>query len=382
MGYGTVDHYTTLVLYPPGGTEDIAQSMWNSRAWTFQEGFYAKRRLFFTDRQVMFICDAPNNSVHYEADDLEVTPSGQRKDIISPRGILREHDYDLSSLEVLLTAYCGRTLTYDKDALNAISSTLNAMTRMLSTVWHDETSYTHLWGVPIQFHPDSFRVALNWYHPQPARRRHGFPSWSPLGWDGAVNWAAMQHYLHDGDCSLWTSSGSQQMCSLLAPVPARTQEESPESHISEQPRCLQMTAYSCWVDVVTDSTIDVKTSYIGLPIQGRKQTMLEVHWDTVPTEPATSSLLAIALWDRHSSHFLYAILLILEPAGDSYRRVGLSDTRSAFSGGIHNSIMQNVTRGDGCGVNSDKGKLSDFDFDLEIRRLWIAVSEERTMILS
>ena len=40
---------------------DIRDSAWASRAWTFQEGFFSKRRLVFTRRQAVFICNTETN---------------------------------------------------------------------------------------------------------------------------------------------------------------------------------------------------------------------------------------------------------------------------------------------------------------------------------
>ncbi|KAI9570104.1 heterokaryon incompatibility protein-domain-containing protein [Boletus coccyginus] len=45
-----------LSLMPPL-REQISESHWNTRAWTFQEGMLSPRRLFFTNHQVYFECN-------------------------------------------------------------------------------------------------------------------------------------------------------------------------------------------------------------------------------------------------------------------------------------------------------------------------------------
>ncbi|KAF2035610.1 HET-domain-containing protein, partial [Setomelanomma holmii] len=45
-----------LVALPGHSTMDIRRSAWWRRAWTFQECYMSKRRVFFTDRQALFVC--------------------------------------------------------------------------------------------------------------------------------------------------------------------------------------------------------------------------------------------------------------------------------------------------------------------------------------
>src|SRR5689334_17560621 len=47
----------SLVAGPQSFIHEIRQSIWNSRAWTLQEAHFSKKRLCFTDCQVVFICD-------------------------------------------------------------------------------------------------------------------------------------------------------------------------------------------------------------------------------------------------------------------------------------------------------------------------------------
>jgi hypothetical protein len=39
-------------VYPAGVSEEVEKSTWYSRAWTYQEMFLSRRKLFFTGSQV------------------------------------------------------------------------------------------------------------------------------------------------------------------------------------------------------------------------------------------------------------------------------------------------------------------------------------------
>ncbi|KAK0623693.1 heterokaryon incompatibility protein-domain-containing protein, partial [Immersiella caudata] len=44
----------------PDPHASVQQTKWNTRGWTYQEGLFSTRRLFFTDHQVYFECNAMN----------------------------------------------------------------------------------------------------------------------------------------------------------------------------------------------------------------------------------------------------------------------------------------------------------------------------------
>ncbi|KAJ8106382.1 hypothetical protein OPT61_g9575 [Boeremia exigua] len=167
-----------ISILPMSAGQDIAESAWASRAWTFQEGFLSRRRLIFTDTQVSFVC---NTSYCQETES-----SGLCLGPLEPwlKGWLPRHseksnfpDYYRRALS-FLSNYTQRKLSRESDALNAISGALNTLAI--------HSTY-HLWGVPFE-HAAAWRqsrFALLWKHPGnmgPFRRRLGFPSWSPLGW--------------------------------------------------------------------------------------------------------------------------------------------------------------------------------------------------------
>lgn len=184
------------------GFEDVAMSTWASRAWTYQENFLSRRRLVFTDRQVMYVC---NTSTYFEATtkpylgmpDYAYPSEDAFADFWFPQRKAKDgrtnDQSPMSRAQNYLSGYSARTLRFDSDALYAIAGALNTLTK--------EGVY-HLWAVPVCVsdlklcslptncdHGFSGEIALAWYHPKPCRRRSGFPTWSPLGWDGRIEWA-------------------------------------------------------------------------------------------------------------------------------------------------------------------------------------------------
>jgi len=105
-----------------------------------------------------------------------------------------------------LVAYSKRSLSYDADSLNAILEALNTLRK---------SSVYHIWGlpptinmslnfrapVPAESHTRLFcdmgyglGLPLSWCHRKAAGRRRGFPSWSLLGWEGAIEfWLFVNH---------------------------------------------------------------------------------------------------------------------------------------------------------------------------------------------
>lgn len=202
----------TLVQLNTPAVSDFQHSIWTTRAWTFQEGILSKRRLVFTPQAVLYMCQtdylhdlSPGyiSGANYELVALA--------EFISCARLPRSFQSSTGSSrfkEALryVTAYSRRNMRMSSDALNAIIGILNYLS-------NDKTEpIYHLWGVPLAPLPsgdrhfdtvmketensrldpapkdDLVEFALNWIHPKLCRRRPGFPSWSPLGWEGPIEY--------------------------------------------------------------------------------------------------------------------------------------------------------------------------------------------------
>lgn len=178
----------SLMEYP---SRVISRSTWASRAWTFQEAIFSKRRLIFTDQQVSYECQTTTWS---ETVDFEKDRSSDR--------LFRQEDLTRYPWEIycLIAKYSSRMLSYDEDVLRAFYGVF----RIFETAKHP---VCHYWGIPVLprvnrgvqgdiIPPPSvsldlcqgFATGLCWLTKQPGKRRIGFPSWSWTGWTNRVEY--------------------------------------------------------------------------------------------------------------------------------------------------------------------------------------------------
>ncbi|KAH7083422.1 heterokaryon incompatibility protein-domain-containing protein [Paraphoma chrysanthemicola] len=211
---------------------DVLASSWASRAWTFQECYLSRRRLFFTDTQAQFVCNScfgpeldrstqsdltylPWEQVNKKLDNYTAT---HPLDVILPPDVTNTYAERGPNLKWngmiqatrYLEVYSSRQLSYDSDALEAIVGALNTLREreMGDRIFH-------IWGMPVcpidgKELPlictvdekgslsgcNAIKMGLFWYHKSPARRRQMFPSWSSLEWQGPISW---QYHELDGD---------------------------------------------------------------------------------------------------------------------------------------------------------------------------------------
>jgi hypothetical protein len=211
-----VGDHPLLATFPDPSTT-LQNSKWSTRAWTYQERFFSKLCMVFTDYQVFYECqdhggyqcESTSTALVYRQSPMRL--SGQ---LIFPEAKFTKHNIGINgqfevrpltsgskpavmtSLEDHITRYTCRDLTYDSDALNAISAILREFKLR---------GIEFLFGIPLSLHSnkpghqrivcDDYLLAygLCWTHgPGPhnivPRRRKGFPSWSWAGWTGGVTW--------------------------------------------------------------------------------------------------------------------------------------------------------------------------------------------------
>lgn len=211
--YETIKRLTVIVR-PLDPNISITASKWATRGWTYQEGYLSRRRIFFTNKSIRYICNSTVVTVN--GDLHRFLPRASQRST-TPKAYSEVTDWTarLVGFTRNLEAYSARQLSVDGDALDAITGALqDQMTK--------EIPVHNLWGVPI-FETDidydlspskkfskgklkdglrdykSIEFLLHWRHSRPRRRRPGFPSWSFLGWVGRVNYLNWPRQTHIGE---------------------------------------------------------------------------------------------------------------------------------------------------------------------------------------
>lgn len=167
----------------------IQQSRWNTRAWTYQEKFFSRRILYFTDSQVVFNCK--QNSTGIE-DPIRNYAHSEVRHLVDDDGYDRRHSpgaelfFTRTELNHHIRTVNGRQITYETDRINTLAGIFNHLVA-------EDIITGHLSGIPILRHHDGrlinwesgFLSGLAWSMDNPEGRRSEFPSWSWAGWKGS-----------------------------------------------------------------------------------------------------------------------------------------------------------------------------------------------------
>ena len=121
-------------------TEDIKWFLWNTRGWTYQEALLSRRRLVFTDNFIFFQCQ----NMVYEESQVTSRPGLGRTygDLVFPH--LQHFEDHIAGLSAI-NEFSKRDLSFDRDALDAVSGILNIY-RSQST---RDSGVAVLYGVPL-----------------------------------------------------------------------------------------------------------------------------------------------------------------------------------------------------------------------------------------
>jgi hypothetical protein len=314
----------------------------------FQEGFLSKRRLFFTDEEIAFIC---NEDARKETENIYSPIHKLQRNNLGRLGhCLSMGEVGIFGAQKLIEEYSRRDLTYDEDALNAVVGALNTFNNAVVPTHH-------IWGVPFGLaatelrlaynpleqhdenrppvfdgskNPREVRIVIAWFHASPCPRRPGFPSWSPLGWNGAVStpwdgggtriteditieawWENAYHQLHD---LVWQGLDLRDLSSTaesqILQVSARTVPFVRE-YISRESEDKSATGW--YVRVHVNEYIDV---------------FMQPKWDTSDSHLGNCSVgICVFLNQPYTS-----ILLVLDESGECYERSGfITNTSNKFT---------------------------------------------------
>lgn len=155
--------------------ELVEESVWNSRAWTFQEKLCSSRCLIITDHSITFWCTKTTwrEDLHLETQDVKASHHTHLEPISAfvdnTTFITVEKAFD-TRFPSIMSAYLLRKLTYPSDILRAFAGISQLMSPVLGQF---------ISGLPSNW----FYRSLCWEHKYKLIRRPGtFPSWCWSGW--------------------------------------------------------------------------------------------------------------------------------------------------------------------------------------------------------
>ena len=193
-----------LVSIMTDTTQLVEAAIWNTRGWTFQEGFLANRRLIFTDQQMYWDCRGARGLESVQGIYTQAYFTKEKNFLTANKSSLfanEEESQDFEAVWSLLTRFTCRKLTNSSDAIQAFRGILNHYTKLSGKYkYGDEVErMTEYMGIPIIHHstvrqfPDpkdpidkkiqGFLAGLCWVNATHGPRRQGFPSWSWAGWE-------------------------------------------------------------------------------------------------------------------------------------------------------------------------------------------------------
>ena len=128
---------------------EVLSSTWFTRAWTYQEGYLAKRRLIFTDQQAAFVC----NEIHRaESEQNQVDKLTRRSlwpflTMIPDATVSVDDSRGTEYLQQALGELGVRKMRYDD---GAASDALNACLGILGSFEDNKIPMYHVQGLPMR----------------------------------------------------------------------------------------------------------------------------------------------------------------------------------------------------------------------------------------
>jgi hypothetical protein len=183
----------------------VEHSKWATRGWTFQEGVLSKRRLFFTDEQIVFDCNTghcaeimshPSTAMHPDAGICSPKNTSELENPISP--FVHKNTDDPTTIMSFISEFSRRSLTFPGDRLNAMQGIFQSFSKGKWPLWHvmgvpvfklaESEPAWHLQDLsPSCSAEHAFIAGLSWGSLSPGKRNEPFPSWTWAGWTSKLN---------------------------------------------------------------------------------------------------------------------------------------------------------------------------------------------------
>lgn len=312
----------TLLRHPlPLNNGVLSNSKWASRAWTYQECYFSRRRLFILEKRAIYVCNR-GAARHM--------PRGwyPSRDTTWPT----EHE-KLRAMRII-EAYCGREMTWQSDALRAIYSALNTF---------DDRTIKHVWGLLFSTQARqaaltdtelSFCPGLLWAHEEPCTRRAEIPSWSPIAWTGKI------FYCDQPFVYTWKTQ--------LVPEAHDSVKTLKMSHggfveyeIEDKPRRLQITAKMSRLGLIrtsrspghekktnTSSPAVIQDTFLTIPLGYNTDIELISHapnWDVDPSSLDIDDQVLGIFFDDDEAHVSVKRpgILLVQWHGSGFERIGV-----------------------------------------------------------
>ncbi|GME36487.1 hypothetical protein MMC22_011993 [Neofusicoccum parvum] len=147
----------------------FSTSVYDTRAWTFQERHLSNRILFLVGGQAIYQCQV---GMYREDITSDLTVAADGLEVCENYRLSKWTEDSFVQYMGLVHHYSTRQLSYDGDVLNAFTGVSKVLSTMLETTFH--------WGLPVSL----FDWALLWEAKGYIARRPNCPSWSWTGWKG------------------------------------------------------------------------------------------------------------------------------------------------------------------------------------------------------
>jgi hypothetical protein len=322
---------------------EIRDSVWNTRGWTYQELILSRRRLVFTESQMYFQCNSMRRMESLSLQDVASHDNFSFYLEFDPNKLTAFHDLDTKSdvqtVYEQIKEYYRKNLSFREDTIKAVTGVINAFEFQQST---DQVRITHVFGLPVFYSQTSpfFRLeSEDWYdfpvHTPTSTFLYGltwwanafsdmemekvadtlFPSWSwasskarqkPTDYD-AISWHMdIVGFSCERNSQVWLHDKSQGSLELDHYVKACGQEDDRS--------ILPMVSIRSWAVSCNEFTSEFKDRHF---------------WQDYPATPLSNDLVAIFLgsvlhYGENDDQYIREVYLLLveKVDGSTWRRVG------------------------------------------------------------